>query len=582
MFAALGYAVLAAILVEQLRHIAPTKISAMRGWPKPIPSTSLLASLVLGAVVLLGLASGFPLLTGAVVPGPRATFPSDHVKVPNYWLAAANYLNTSAPPGSLLVLPPDDFYAMPYSWYYGSDGFIANLVERHVLDPSAQSYNTVSTTLLSSVRLEASALLAHDWTEASRLLQALGTPLVLVRGDIVADFAGRHIVSPTALAASLARDPNMRLLQADGLLKVYGPRKTYRMLTRFATVNTSDPDLRVLSRLPSSTALVTTQPIPGHIAIVQLPPVAAWHVGATALSTTVREKTGWKYSALVLGLHSGSTDAAIGLAQRQVLSPGASPLLQIRLPVGSSLVQNGNFAAGPWGAVANCDDSEPVSSPNFLRAEVLPRAGPGRTPALQLAASIDAACEARQLTWRTGPILLELWVRSRSGEPPQLCLWQTPIDRCATTALLPGGSQWHLYRATVFPAPGTETISLFLYAYPQSFGQGASVEQYSGVIVRSLPRSPVVDVVGRPTTSVGSVRLRTYATGYAPGWVGPPGATHVLVDGLRNGWLTTVGTRGLQDASYQPILNEGRDELVLVGAMLLLAVGGVLIWRSNP
>ena len=577
MFAALGYALLAAILVEQGRRIVPGKIWSLRAWPKPISSAALLARLALGAIVLLGLASAFPLLTGAVVPGPRLPFPSDHVKVPTYWLSTAKYLNTSAPPGSLLVLPPDDFYEMPYSWYYGNDGFIANLVDRHVLDPSAQSYNTVSTTLLASVRLESSALLAHDWTEASRLLQALGTPLVLVRGDIVADFAGRNIVSPSALAASLARDPNMRLLQSDGLLKVYGARETYPQLTSFATVNTSTPDLRVLSRLPSNTAVVTAPPVAGHIAIFQLPPVATWHLGAGALSTTVKEQRGWRYSALGLELHAGTQ---IGLTQRRVVSPGGSAVLQLRLPVGASLIHDGNFAAGPWGPVGNCDDSEPVSAPNFLRAEVFPRAGPGRVPALQLAASIDGACESTELTWHSGPIVLDIWVRSVSGAPPEMCLWERPINRCAPTAALPSGRQWQRYRTTIVPDPGTETVSLFLYAYAQSPGQ-RSVDEYARVVARSLPHSPSVDVVGRPTTGPGPTHLLAYPTGYATGWVGPPSARHVLVDGVRNGWLTASGNSSLQEVHYQPLVNEQRNIFLLAGAFLLLAAAGVVFTRMR-
>ena len=112
--------------------------------------------------------------------------------------------------------PARPLYQMPYSWYYGNDGFIANLVDRHVLVPSAQGYSIVSTMLLSaSVHLEASALLADAWTEASRLLQALGTPLGLVPGDIASNFYDRDIASPAALAASLAQDPNMRILYAE-------------------------------------------------------------------------------------------------------------------------------------------------------------------------------------------------------------------------------------------------------------------------------------------------------------------------------------------------------------------------------
>ncbi|MGA7088146.1 MAG: hypothetical protein WB116_07730 [Candidatus Dormiibacterota bacterium] len=578
MFAALGYAMLAAIVVEHLRYTVPTSISSFRAWPKRKSLSVLHTPLALGTVAVLGLAGAFPLWTGAVVLGPRQSFPSAHVTVPSYWLETAHYLNTTGPPGSVLVLPPDDFYQMPYRWYYGSEGFIANLVDRHVLDPSAQGYDTVSATLLASVQLEASALLAHDWTEANRVLQALGTPLILVRDDIVADFPHRKILSPTALARSLASDPSMHVVHVDGLLKVYGPRKTFPQLARFATVDTATPDLRVLSTLPSNTALVTASPIRGHLAVLQLPPVATWHLDATVLSTTVPEPTGWKYSALALGPHTDNPHTQVDITQRQVVSRRGVSTLQIRVPVGPSFIHNGSFASGLWEPVGNCDDSEPVSSPNFVRADVLTRAGPGRTPALQLAASIDAACEDTELSWDSGPIVLDLWVRSLSGAPPKMCVWERPTDRCAATAPLPAGSGWHLYRTTVTPDPGTKNVYLFLYAFPQLDGQ-SSTEQYAGVIARSLPHHPSVDVIGRPTANAGPTRLLAYPTGYSPGWIGPANAVHVIVDGLRNGWLTTSAARALQGVHYRPIANEGRDEFLLAAAMLFLAAAGLVTWR---
>ena len=580
MLAALGYAVLAASLVEYWSHNVPERRWSLPGWPKPVRSTLLPALLALSAVVALGLASGFPLWTGAVVPGARQAFPSTHVTVPTDWLATAHYLNTDAPSGSLLILPPDDFYQMPYSWYYGNDGFIANLVDRHVLVPSAQGYSIVSTTLLASVHLEASALLAHAWTEASRLLQALGTPLVLVRGDIASNFYDRDIASPAALAASLAQDPNMRILYADGSLKVYGPRARYPPTTGFATVNTPTPDLRVLAALPSRTALVTASPIPGHLAIRQLPPVATWHLGKTALTTSVPEPKGWQYSALALGLPTYSAPNQIGLAEHQVGVPGGSQTLQLRLPVGQSLIGDGSFTAGPWDAVGNCNNSVPVVAPNFLRATVLPHSGPGGTPALQVAASIDAACEATELKWHSGPVLVNIWVRTRSGAPPRMCFWETPIDRCAPTAALPSSSQWRLYRTTVVPATGTETVTLFVYAFAQSPGH-VSVDQYAGVVARSILHRPTIDVVGRPTTDAAPTRLLSYPTGYAPGWIGPRDAVHVLVDGLRNGWLTTSNSRAVRKPTYLPSANEGRDELLLASTMLLVAAASTVISRRR-
>ena len=95
----------------------------------------------MGAVSAAVLAPGFPLMTGAIAPVHRPVLPSTRVSVPAYWTAMASYLNGSAPPGNLLVLPEDDFYQMPYTWgYYGADGFIRDLIARNVVDPVAQGY----------------------------------------------------------------------------------------------------------------------------------------------------------------------------------------------------------------------------------------------------------------------------------------------------------------------------------------------------------------------------------------------------------------------------------------------------------
>ena len=580
MFAALGYAVLAASLIEHLRigrirDRLPVAHAHIR--VRAAPST---ASVSMMAVLLItGLASGFPVWTGALVPGPRQGFPSDHVTVPSYWGATTRYLNSQAPVGSLLVLPPDDFYAMPYRWYYGVDGFITNLLERHVVDPSPQSYDNVSKGLLASVDLEASALLARDWPEATRVLQAIGTPLILVRGDIEAHFPTRHIVSPAALATSLAEDPYMRLLHRDGPLTIYGVRTPLRQLSNFATVDTSNPDLRALSLLPPDTALVTAQPVPGHTALLQLPPVATWHLGAAALSTTVGERPDWLYSTTVLGLSSGASSVQDGVKARQVIGSGGAHTLQIYLPVGQSLISDGNFTTGPWGPVGNCDAVSPVRTPNFLRARVLSHAGPQGTPALQLTATVDGACEATSVLWHGGPMLVDLSARSVLGAPPQVCLWESPLQRCASISPLQSGSAWHRYEMTVEPDPGTTSISLFLYAFAQNPGQ-PTVEQYAGVVVRALPYAPSVDVLAHPTTEPGRVRLLAYPTGYSPGWEGPPNSTHVVVDGIRNGWLTSSRTLTVPRVRYIPIANEHRYELAFAATMLLLSALLAVLSRS--
>ncbi len=166
----------------------------------------------------------------------------------------ASYLNGSAPPGNLLVLPEDDFYQMPYTWgYYGADTFITNLIARHVVDPVSQGYAPAPQELIGAVRLVQQGLLAHDWPSVQRTLSAIGTPLLLVRGDVNAAFPGRHITPPAALERALREDPGMRLVRRFGKLELFalrGRMNATGSATSYATINSPAPDLRDLALFP--------------------------------------------------------------------------------------------------------------------------------------------------------------------------------------------------------------------------------------------------------------------------------------------------------------------------------------------
>ena len=66
----------------------------------------------------------------------------------------ARFVDAAPLSGAVLVLPPDDFYQMPYRWgYYGTDSFIPDLMNRPVLVPSGQGYSPASVQLLRAVDL---------------------------------------------------------------------------------------------------------------------------------------------------------------------------------------------------------------------------------------------------------------------------------------------------------------------------------------------------------------------------------------------------------------------------------------------
>ena len=578
MVASLGTALLVGVLVERLRPPATTTIidTAGGGQARRAPRVSGSQGLALTAVAAVALAS-FPLWTGRVVPGPRPPFPSSHVRVPSYWESLASYLNSAAAPeGHLLVLPPDDFYQMPYTWYYGSDSFIEDLLDRPVVDPSGQGYDRVSNELLAAVDLEAEALSAGDWAEAARLLAATGTPLVLVRGDVEAGFPGRNIVSPALLVARLRRDPLVRLVHRSGPLFVFALRRTGRTSAGFATVDTPSPDLRALALLPSNTSLVSGPPAAGHLAVYQLPPVATWRLSGGTLTTSVTEHPGRRYRIAVLAIRPPprrltAADLHAGVARGR----NGQAELRIRVPVGPSLLRDGTFAGGVWGPVGNCNDAAPVVPPNVLNATVVPRGGPaGGSAALRLDATVDAACEAQRLDWHGGDLLLRLQARSVSGAPAALCVWEQPVDRCAPASPLPAGPGWQSYSTVIHPDSGTTELSLFLYAYVDSPGQH-SVEEYAGVTMRSLPFAPAVAVLAPPITPGPGERLLATNTGFSTAWSGPAGE-HVVVDGLRNGWLQPQGLSNAgspASVTYGLAEHEPRDEIGLaVGALLLAAV----------
>ena len=110
---------------------------------------------------------------------------------------------------------------------------------------------------------------------------------------------------------------------------------------------------------------------------------------------------------------------------------------ELSYKLGRSLLSDGDFASGPWGAVGNCAAFPGTAATARLAARVLPGQGPAGQPALALSANADSACEVRSLAWRSGPLFLSLWVRNVSGAAPRMCLWQLPIKACAATSPLP-------------------------------------------------------------------------------------------------------------------------------------------------
>ena len=546
----LAYSVLLALTTEAARErLNSFELSTLWCWRSALHHRGLRLAAVSVTVSAAVLAPGFPLITGAVAPDHRPLLPSTHVSVPAYWTAMASYLNRSAPPGNLLVLPRDDFYQMPYTWgYYGADTFITNLIARNVVDPIAQGYTPAPQELTGAVGLVQQGLLAHDWPSVQRTLGAIGTQLLLVRGDVNPAFPNRHIAPPAALERALREDKDMRLVHRFGKLELFALRRSINPagpVARYATVNSAKPDLRDLALFPSGTVLISSPMRSDVPAALQFPPVSQWRLVGDELETSVVEPPGRGYNIKLLSATGAFKRSSASSKHRarlitRVRDREGQEVEELSYKLGGSLLSDGDFASGTWGAVHNCAAFPGTAATARISAHVLPGQGPGGLPALALSAEADSACVVRPLAWRSGPLFVSLWVRNVSGAAPRMCLWQMPINECAALSPLPPSSahsRWYHYQAIVTPDSGTRTLALYLYA--DVFTPGAiTTSDYSGVVVR---RSPVVlqpVVVATPQSHERPASaLYTVGESFSPDWIGPSGDQRVEVDGLRNGWL---------------------------------------------
>jgi hypothetical protein len=130
----------------------------------------------------------------------------------------------------------------------------------------------------------------------------------------------------------------------------------------------------------------------------------------------------------------------------------------------------------------------------------------------------------------------------------------------------------------VIPDTGTQTISVFVYA-DSPRGGGQTITQYANIVVRSVPAISGAVLIGSPETTAQPLHLTVGIEGYSSSWSSAPGTTHVIVDGLRNGWLTRSSTRNHPAPRYLATLYDFRDGVLLTSAMVLAAAA--LWWRQR-
>jgi hypothetical protein len=563
MLAALAYAAMVAILVGAIiDHQSVHQLLASRRLTVPAFRLAIVP-LAFGTAVLVG----FPLYTGALVPDSGPPLPiwaiharPAHVHVPTYWTEMARFADALPIDGAILVMPPDDFYEMPYTWYYGGDAFIVALFKRRVLVPSAQGYTPASSKLIGAVNLASQSILHRDWHQAEALVRVLNTPLILVRRDIVTPYANHSILSPNDLAAALQAAPNFVLLRQIGSLDLFalgdGVSET-EVGSKFSMINTQTPDLRILSMLPPNTALVSGEPAFGVSYVAQAPRLELWQAKGDTFVWQPPAPSGWAYriadldsKAVVPLNHAGIVNAPT--AKARVLYEPDSATSAITVSVtGRTAISNGDFSKGPWGPVGDCHAVNPAQALQYFDARVLKNTAPGGLPTLQLTASLDSACVHQVIDWHGGPLLLSMMVYHLQGAGPRACLWQTGPNRCAPLPSIPDTGSWSTYRATVRPEAGTAAVTLYLYADAYTQG-GPTINDYADVRVVDLPALPDLALLADPEgLSSSSINLVVVHSSFSTKWQGPPNSKHVLVDGILNGWLIPTGANTFS-ARYNP------------------------------
>jgi arabinofuranan 3-O-arabinosyltransferase len=189
---------LAALAISLLIGLGVAELARRHGGWRPTASgaTSLLAALVALGVVAL-----------AVLPAWTGGLAVERFKLPSYWQRAATDLNADGSSRRVLLLPGQ--VQADYTWgLQGPDDLPASLLDRpSALRATVPNGSPEQSNFLGAVDVPLAAG-APDLGGVSAMARYLGASQVLLRNDVVWQESGG--AEPTALAASLARDPGLR------------------------------------------------------------------------------------------------------------------------------------------------------------------------------------------------------------------------------------------------------------------------------------------------------------------------------------------------------------------------------------
>jgi hypothetical protein len=572
MVAGLAYGLLAGLTVQWAVSNLPARVRL----PRTTRWARLQPVVLIGAVLAIAIAPAYPLATGAVVPDGRFGL-SAHNTLPAYWTRLAGE-SDSLPAGSVLALPVDDFYEMPYTWGYdGTDGFITNLFSRQVLVPNGDNYVPATPQMLSAVAAVSDGVLSRRPAQVHAILDALGVRYILVRGDIDARAPDRHIVDPAALDSALASSSSYRLTLSEGPLHLYALSDAPNDTGVGRPVFTSEvaPDLRGLPLLGANTHLVTGAAQPNAARLIPVRPIAQWQFSNDTASTSLTGPAGWAYSVVRLDTDEVVASPTAGDVTTTVsTTPNGDQNVQLRMALGGDLIVDDGFVNGQWQAVSDCHDVLGPAGLAHMRGTLFAVNAFGVQRALRLSTTVDSACESRTFRPPTaGRLLVSAWVRHVAGLAPRISLWESGPNRFATVPAVQSTPGWSHYAAVIPLDPGTTFAQLFVHSDSDGSGR-PTINDYAHVELWPMSGDPNLALLGTPTTPAATAPLVLVDhSSYSDSWDGPPGATHVRVDGVANGWLVAApvpsgsATYGAASATVIVAI------LSLVGVLALTGLG---------
>ncbi|HEV2908117.1 MAG TPA: hypothetical protein VGX02_02505 [Candidatus Eremiobacteraceae bacterium] len=178
-----------------------------------------------GLLMVLLVSNSIAVLRGDVIPATWLNGTAKSVLTPpTYWRQAADFLNAQPGYSRVLLLPNDDFYAMPYAWgYYGVDTVAQTWIERPVLVVAPDAFGWFGGS--PALRLLYGQLLDEIRTGSSGSIEpwfsTLDVGWILQRNDVVWSSPERHIVAPSVINAYLRQRPAIRKVASFGALDLY-------------------------------------------------------------------------------------------------------------------------------------------------------------------------------------------------------------------------------------------------------------------------------------------------------------------------------------------------------------------------